>query len=102
MMIAKYHLAQNNPAWQSKEARIVSGWHRNAQDELPVISGAIDGVKELQQVTNVVAYFALTRSNPRSFCSSATAFGETPLDHPSLVKSPPKIISMLRRQQFKR
>ena len=61
-LIDKYHLAQNNPAWQSKEAQEWMHGQRTApeaQDDLPVIFGAVEGVKELQQVTNVVAYLTV-------------------------------------------
>lgn len=61
-LISKYHLAQNNPHWQSPEAQ---AWmHRQrtapeAQDGLPLIPGALEGVNELRGVTTVVAYLTV-------------------------------------------
>ena len=61
-LIAKYHLAQNNPHWQSAEAR---AWmHRQrtapeAQDGLPVIAGAVEGAHSLARTTGVVAYLTV-------------------------------------------
>lgn len=62
-LIDKYHLAQNNPAWQSEEAQAWMHQQRTApeaQDCLPVIPGAVEGVKELlQSRTNLVAYLTV-------------------------------------------
>jgi len=61
-LICKYHLAQNNPAWQSKEA--VDWMHAqrtspNAQDDLPIIPNAVKGVEELCVLTPVVGYLTV-------------------------------------------
>lgn len=50
-LIAKYHLCQNNPAWQNNPA--ARAWMHEqrtapeAQDDLPVIDGAVEGVQKL-------------------------------------------------------
>jgi hypothetical protein len=61
-LIAKYHLAQNNPAWQSKEAAAWMHAQRTApeaQDDLPVIPGAVKGVKELGSMIPIVGYLTV-------------------------------------------
>ena len=49
-LIDKYHLAQNNPAWQTKAAKEWMQRQRDdpaAQDGLPQIPGAVEGVRVL-------------------------------------------------------
>ena len=49
-LIDKYHLAQHNPAWQTNEAQSWMQEQRQepeAQDNLPLIPGALEGVQEL-------------------------------------------------------
>jgi hypothetical protein len=51
-LVAKYHYAQNNPAWQSDAAKDWMHQQREApeaQDGLPLIEGAIQGVQQLQK-----------------------------------------------------
>lgn len=61
-LITKYHLAQNNPTWQSEEAK--EWMHRQrlspeAQDDLPLIPGAVEGVTSLSKTTSVVGYLTV-------------------------------------------
>mmetsp|Transcript_65462 Transcript_65462/g.77486 ORF Transcript_65462/g.77486 Transcript_65462/m.77486 type:complete len:223 (+) Transcript_65462:38-706(+) len=61
-LISKYHLAQFNPAWQSDEAKAWMHRQRNspeAQDNLPLIPGAVQGVRNLAKITSVVAYLTV-------------------------------------------
>lgn len=61
-LITKYHLAQHNPHWQSVDAE---AWmHRQrtapeAQDGLPLIAGALEGVNDLNRTTDIVAYLTV-------------------------------------------
>eukprot|EP00930_Biecheleria_cincta_P033040 TRINITY_DN22892_c0_g1_i1.p1 TRINITY_DN22892_c0_g1~~TRINITY_DN22892_c0_g1_i1.p1 ORF type:complete len:355 (+),score=54.11 TRINITY_DN22892_c0_g1_i1:103-1167(+) len=58
-LIQNYHLAQNVPFWQSEEALAWMQSQRDdprAQDGLPLIPGAVEGVHSLANVTNVVGY----------------------------------------------
>lgn len=58
-LIQDYHLAQNVPFWQSEEALAWMQSQRDdprAQDGLPLIPGAVEGVYSLADVTNVVGY----------------------------------------------
>ncbi|CAM9317857.1 unnamed protein product, partial [Heterosigma akashiwo] len=59
ILVEKYHLAQNVPFWQSEEA--VAWMHSQrespqAQDGLPLIAGALEGVRSLIAITPVVGY----------------------------------------------
>jgi len=61
-LITKYHLAQNNPHWQSAEAQAWMHQQRTspeAQDGLPLIDGALEGVNGLKRTTAVVAYLTV-------------------------------------------
>ena len=61
-LICKYHLAQYNPAWQSKEAADWMNSQRtepSAQDNLPIIPNSVKCVEELCNVTPVVGYLTV-------------------------------------------
>ena len=54
-LIQKYHLAQYNPAWQSQDAQDWMHEQRTApeaQDNLPLIPGAVEGVNALLRLNN--------------------------------------------------
>eukprot|EP00959_Pyramimonas_sp_CCMP1952_P121373 2538168-Pyramimonas_sp.AAC.1 len=58
-LVKKYHLAQNVPFWQSEEAFAWMHSQRGspqAQDGLPVVPGALEGVRSLVALTPVVGY----------------------------------------------
>ena len=61
-LVAKYHLGQNNPHWQSDDAKAWMQRQRDApeaQDGLPLIPGAVEGVVELSKHTPVVGYLTV-------------------------------------------
>jgi len=69
-LIEKYHLAQNNPSWYTAEAQDWMHEQRTsptAQEDLPIIPGALEGVNELlmspSEQVNLVAYITV---RPRS------------------------------------
>jgi len=65
-LISKYHLAQNNPAWQSEAAQAWMQAQRDApeaQDGLPLIDGAGEGVLELSRLVPIVAYLTVRPAN---------------------------------------
>lgn len=67
-LITKYHLAQNNPSWQTEEAKEWMSKQRTApeaQDDLPLVPGAFEGVKILHGCNNVrfVAYLTVRPEN---------------------------------------
>lgn len=65
-LIAKYHLAQNNPAWQSEAAQSWMQTQRDApeaQDGLPLIDGAVEGVAALAALLPIAAYLTVRPSN---------------------------------------
>ena len=61
-LIETYHFAQHVPCWQTTEAADWMAAQRispEAQDDLPVISGAVEGVRKLQEITQVVGYLTV-------------------------------------------
>jgi len=70
-MADKYHLTQNVPYWQTDEAHAWMQSMRDkpeAQEELPVIEGALEGVKALQE--DGVALLGYLTVRPQSVVSS--------------------------------
>ena len=59
----RYHLCQHVPYWQGQDE--VSAWmhaqrtNDSLQAELPLLPGALEGVKALQQLVPVVAYITV-------------------------------------------
>ena len=67
-LVEKYHLAQHVPFWQTAEAK--EGMQRQrdspeAQDNLPLIPGALEGVRALleEAKTPIVAYITVRPSS---------------------------------------
>jgi hypothetical protein len=61
-LVKKYHLAQNVPFWQTDEAFAWMQSQRgspHAQDGLPLVPGAVDGVRDLVSVTPVMGYITV-------------------------------------------
>eukprot|EP00457_Paulinella_chromatophora_P001534 gb/GEZN01001536.1/.p1 GENE.gb/GEZN01001536.1/~~gb/GEZN01001536.1/.p1 ORF type:complete len:933 (-),score=99.74 gb/GEZN01001536.1/:190-2667(-) len=84
-LVRKYHLAQNVPFWQSREALDWMDRSRSsaeAQDGLPLIPGAKEGVRALMQIVPVVGYLTVrpdsTNKNTLAWLK-ACGFPELPL-----------------------
>lgn len=58
-LIAEYHLAEHVPFWQTEEALEWMQQQRDdpkAQDDLPLVPGAVEGVHALRKVIPIVGY----------------------------------------------
>ena len=61
-LISKYHLAQNVPHWQTDAAQEWMKTQREsktAQEGLPLIPGAVEGVRELSKIIQIIGYLTV-------------------------------------------
>ena len=73
-LLETYHLAQHVPCWQTAEAADWMAAQRispEAQDGLPIISGAVEGVRKLQEITPLVGYLTV---RPESVAKNTIAW----------------------------